>query len=99
GPGVRAWAHERAVLDEDHPAHRSYTRLLDEAEPQVTVRRVLLAVTVHTGHSARAVRAAGGGLTGLGAVVSREVTALARAVEGAEIAVEGVLGPRALARS
>jgi len=59
---------------------------------------VLVAVTVHRGRSARAIRAAGGGLDGAATVLGREVGAVHRALGAADLAVDGVLGRDSLRR-
>ncbi len=97
GSAVRRWLDGHAVLGDGAPAVRSYRDLLTEAGPVTRRHRVLLAVTVHRARSARAVRAAGGGAAGLGAVLAREVAAVHRSLEGADVEAEGVLGPAALA--
>ena len=61
GAEVRRHICERAVLDADSVAHRSYADLVDGEVAAVHRHEVMVAVTVHAGHAARAVRAAGGG--------------------------------------
>jgi hypothetical protein len=58
-----------------------------------------VAVTVHAGHAARAVRAAGGGQKGACAVVLREAASLSRRLGEAGLDVAGVLAPRPLAEA
>jgi Putative type VII ESX secretion system translocon, EccE len=58
----------------------------------------LLAITVHVGRSARAIRASGGGTVGVAAVLRRELVALERALDGADVSIDQVLSPGALAR-
>jgi hypothetical protein len=98
GSAVRRHMDEHAVLGSDTPAGRSYRALVDESSPVTRRHQVLLAVSLHTGRSSRTIRASGGGLEGTGAVLSREVESLHRALEAADVTVDGVLGPRALAR-
>ncbi len=92
--GGAALAHlaSHAVLDPDAPAARSYRSLLGESAPVTRRHRVLVAVTVHRGRSARAVRGAGGGLGGAAAVLAREVAAVHRSLTAADLGVDGVLG-------
>ena len=92
----RHWA-DNAVLGADSPAGRSYRTLVDEASPVTRRHRVLIGLSIHTARSGRAVRSSGGGAAGTGAVVAREVLALHRALDGADVTVDGVLGPGALA--
>ncbi len=87
---------EDHVAARESPFARSYRTLLDEAAPVTRRHRMLLCVTVHTSRSARAIRACGGGDRGCGAVLGREVLALCRALDGADVGVDGVLGPGAL---
>jgi hypothetical protein len=98
GSAVRRHMDEHATLGADTLAGRSYRALVDESSPATRRHQVLLGVSVHTGRSSRTIRASGGGLQGTGAVLSREVTSLHRALEGADVTVDGVLGPRTLAR-
>jgi hypothetical protein len=98
GGGVRRHLEERAVLDGATPAGRSYRTLVDEAAPVTRRHRVLLCLSVHTSRSARTIRGAGGGDRGCATVLGREVLALRRALDGADISVDGILGPAALAR-
>lgn len=93
----RHWA-DHAVLGVDSPAGRSYRSLVDEASPVTRRHRVLIGLSIHTARSARAVRSSGGGVTGTGAVLAREVLSLHRALDGADVTVDGVLGPGALGR-
>ena len=97
GRAVRDHLAAHGVLDDDAPAARSYRDLLDEARPVTRRHRVLVGLTVDRGRSSRAVRTAGGGLAGAGAVLAREVAAVERSLAGADLAVDGVLGPDALA--
>jgi hypothetical protein len=97
GGGVLSHFDDHRVLDDDAPAVRSYRRLLAEASPVTRRHRVLLAVSVHRGRAARAVRASGGGLAGALVVLGREVGAVATALGAADIGIEGVLGRDGLA--
>ncbi len=99
GSSVRQHWATHAVLGADTPAGRSYRALVDESSPVTRRHRVLLALSIHTSRSSRSIRSAGRGAAGIGTVLSREVLALHRALDGADISVEGVLGPRALSRS
>jgi len=99
GRSVRDHCARHAVLGGDTPAGRSYRALVDESSPVTRRHRVLLGLSIHTARSSRSIRAAGRGMAGVGAVLTREVLALHRALDGADIEVDGVLGPRALARA
>ncbi len=99
GGSVRNHWATHAVLGADTPAGRSYQALVDEAAPVTRRHRVVLSLSIHTAHSSRSIRAAGRGLAGIGAVLGREVLALHRALDGADISVVGALGPAALSRA
>ncbi len=73
-------------------ARASYAALV-EASADAFHHEVLLAVTLHAGHSARAVKNAGGGETGACIVLLREVAALRRRLADASIDVGAVLSP------
>jgi hypothetical protein len=98
GRAVRRHRSDHAVLGPDSDAGRSYLSLLQESSPTTRRHRVLVTVSIHTARSARSIRASGRGPDGMGAVLGREVLALERALEGADVTVEGVLGPAAVGR-
>jgi hypothetical protein len=98
GGAVRRHWSEHAVLGPESPAGRSYRALVDESAPVTRRHQVLLGLSIHTAHSARSIRAWGGGVAGVGAVLTREVLSLHGALDGADITVDGVLGPGALSR-
>jgi hypothetical protein len=98
GGAVRQHWHDRGVVAAGSPAGRSYRSLITEAAPSTRRHRMLLAVTVRTSRSSRSIRAAGDGNAGAGSVLAREVLSVHRALDGADIEVEGVVGPGALAR-
>ncbi|MGH9078681.1 MAG: SCO6880 family protein [Acidimicrobiales bacterium] len=98
GGAVRRYRDTRAVVRSDSPAGRSYGSLIAEGAPSTRRHRMLVALSLHTSRSSRVIRAAGGGTTGAGRVLAREVLSLHRALDGADVEVEGVLGPGALAR-
>ena len=99
GSSVRQHWSRHAVLGADTPAGRSYRALVDESSPVTRRHRVLVALSIHTARSSRSIRDSGRGLAGVGAVLNREVISLHRALDGADISVDGVLGPTALARA
>jgi hypothetical protein len=97
GSAVRDHQLAQAELGMETPPGRSYQSLVDQSAPVTRRHRVLLAVSIHTARSSRAIRASGGGGAGTATVLLREVVALQRLVEESEATVEGILGPRALA--
>ncbi len=98
GGAVRRHLAGHAVLGAESSAARSYRALVDEAAPVTRRHQVLVALSIRTGRSSRAVRSSGGTTAGIGGVLAREVVSLHRALDGADVSVEGVLGPGALAR-
>ncbi len=98
GRGIRCHLDTHAQAGSDSPEVRSYRLLVDESSPVTRRHLVLLAVSIHTARTARSIRASGGGRVGTAAVLLREVAALHRALEAADVAVEGALGPNALVR-
>ena len=99
GAEVRGDVDDRAVLPASSVPRRSYTELVDGEAAAVHRHEVLVAVTVHAAHAARAVRAAGGGQRGACVVVLREAASLARRLGEAGIDVAGILSPGPLADS
>ncbi|HEY2565531.1 MAG TPA: SCO6880 family protein [Acidimicrobiales bacterium] len=97
GDAVRDHVRRHAVLGPETEPGRSYASLVDSSTPVTRRHRVLVPLTVHTGHSARTIRASGGGHAGASAVLLRELVALQRQLEAADVTVDGVLGPGALA--
>jgi hypothetical protein len=97
GAEVRHHVTERTVVDVESTPYRSYVDLVEGEVAAVHRHEVMLAVTVHAGRSARAVRGAGGGQRGACAVLLRETASLARRLGEAGLDVAGVLAPGALA--
>jgi hypothetical protein len=97
GDAVREHVRRHAVLGPETDPGRSYAHLVDSSTPVTRRHRVLVPLTVHTGHAARAIRASGGGDKGASAVLLRELVSLQRQLEAADVTVDGVLGPGALA--
>jgi hypothetical protein len=110
GGAVRRHLADNAVLGADSPAGCSYRALVDEAAPVTRRHQVLVTLSIRTGRSPRvgrssraggssgASRSSGASTSGIGGVLAREVLSLHRALDGADVSVEGVLGPGALAR-
>ena len=97
GSAVRGHQLTHAELGIETAPGRSYQSLVDQSAPVTRRHRVLLALSIHTAHSSRAIRGSGGGDAGAATVLLREVVALRRHMEEADATVEGILGPRALA--
>jgi hypothetical protein len=113
GSSLRRHWSDHAVLGTDTPAGRSYQALVDEASPVTRRHRVVVVLSVRMSRSTRSsrthrssrptrssrwIRTSGRDMSGVGVVLGREVLALHRALDGADISVEGVLGPAALSR-
>ena len=98
GGAVRRHTADHAVLGADSPAGRSYRELVDEAAPVTRRHQVLVTLSIRTGRSSRAGRSSGNGTTGSVASWLARWSSLHRALDGADVRVEGVLGPGALAR-
>ncbi len=98
GGAVRRHWMDHAVLGSESPAGRSYRTLVDESSPVTRRHRVVVALSIHTAHTSRAIRASGGGTDGIGVVLGRELLSLQRALDGANLTVDGALGPGALRR-
>ncbi|HXW38150.1 MAG TPA: SCO6880 family protein, partial [Acidimicrobiales bacterium] len=98
GGAVTRHFEGNAVAHGRSPASVSYRALLRDAGPITRRHRVLLSLAVNLSRSARSIRAAGGRDAGVAAVLGREVVALCRALDAADIEVDGVLGPGGLAR-
>jgi hypothetical protein len=98
GDGVRRH-FDRRTADRGGPSRAvdSYGALLDESTPVTRRHRVLLSLAVHASAASRRSRPTGTGHAALTAVLGRELRALRRALEGADIWVDGVLGIGALA--
>lgn len=97
GNAVRDHVRDHAVLGPETRPGRSYASLVDTSTPVTRRHRVLVPLTVHTSRSARAIRASGGGHAGASAVLLRELVSLQRQLQAADVTVDGVLGPSALA--
>lgn len=88
---------DKAVLALDSPIVRSYLEVIDDAGPVSLEHEVVVALQVHAGHAARAIKAAGGGDHGACEVLQRELASLTSSLMSAEVVVEGALTPRLLA--
>ncbi len=75
----------------------SYDALVAAEAHGAPRHEVLLAVTIHAGRAARAVKAGGGGESGACAVLLRDIAALRRRLTDVNIEVGAVLWPAALA--
>lgn len=90
---------ERHALDLRHPILRSYLTLLDDDCPTTQAQDVHIALQISLDRARRAIRQAGGGDAGAGAVLSRELQSLQAQLRRADIHVDGALPPRLLAQT
>ena len=90
---------ERHTVDLRSPVLRSYLALVDDAAPVTQAQDVHVAVQISLARARRAIRQAGGGDTGAGAVLARQLHLLQAQMERADIRVEGALPPRLLAQT
>ncbi len=97
GDQLVADAGQRRRLSGDTAAGRSYDELLAAVPPVTSRHEVLVAVAVHGGRAARAVRTAGGGDGGACTVLLREVAALRRRLADAGVRAGPALAPHPLA--
>jgi len=93
GRAMLAFLEEQARLPETHPARRSYTALLGAPGCAVSRHEVFLAVQV----ASRAGNGARGTRSDVLTRVQRAVQRVARTLVDADVVVEGVLGPQAVA--
>jgi hypothetical protein len=108
GAAVRRYWADGAVLGAETDAGRSYRSLMDESAPITRRHRVLVALTVRSPRTSRprtsrarfswSPRVTAGVEMGIAGRLSREVLALERALDTADITVDGVLGPGPLRR-
>lgn len=97
--GRALWSYyaAAATLDAAAPARRSYAALLHAVSASLVRHHVWLCVQLRlAGRTARAVKAAGGGLRGGCSVLLREASNIERALGDAGVTVRGLLDPRQL---
>jgi hypothetical protein len=99
GDEIGNYLKENLAVPIDSLMARSYLEVVDEAGPVTQQHETFVALQIHAGRSARAVKAAGSGDAGACEVLRRELAALAIKLAGAEITVEGALTPRLIARA
>jgi hypothetical protein len=90
---------ERRAVDAHSSVLRSYIALLDGIAGSTYAQDVHLAVQVSAQRARRQIRQVGGGDTGAGEVLARELRSLQVQLERAGIGVEGALPPRLLAQT
>ena len=96
GTAVRAWWQEHGRHDGSW-ASRTYGQFVDAAAPASARHRTLIALSLDMKAAARAIRRAGGGVSGAAAVLRGDMDALHLAMRSAELTSLGWLGDRDLA--
>ena len=99
GDEVGNYLKEKVAVPLESLIARSYLEVVDEAGPVTQQHELFIALQVHGGRAARAIKTAGGGDVGACEVLRRELSAFATKLMGAEITVDGALTPRLLARA
>lgn len=99
GEDLLAHLERSAAVGPEDPARQGYAHLLAQAGQTSRPHEAHAVVAVSAARSSRAVRAAGRGRQGAVTVLLRELAALRRDLRAAELHVEGVLTPDALARA
>jgi hypothetical protein len=96
GDGVAEW-YQANGSDSGGWAHQQYATLLDQARLGSSTHRTTVSVALDLRRAARAVKAAGGGLSGGAVVLGQEMASLADALRQSGLSVGGWLGESALA--
>lgn len=99
GNEIGQYLKESIAIPLDSALARSYLEVVDEAAPVTQEHEVLVALQIHGGRSARAVKAAGGGDSGACEVLRRELAALSASLMATDVTVEGALTPRLAAHA
>jgi hypothetical protein len=99
GEAMGAYLGENVALPTSSPVVRSYLELLERAAPLSERHEVYVALSVSSRKAFRQIRRAGGGDKGACEVLVRELNTLMSRLRTAEVNVDGVLGPRELART
>ncbi len=99
GDEIGNYLKDNLAVPLDSMIARSYLEVVDDAGPVTQQHEIFVALQIHAGRAARAVKSAGGGDTGACEVLRRELSALAAKLASAEVTVEGALTPRLVARA
>lgn len=100
-PGNEIGNHlkENIAVPLDSLIARSYLEVVDEAGPVTQQHETFVAIQIHAGRAARAIKTAGGGDHGACEVLRRELAALSTRLVAAEVSVDGALTPRLVAKA
>lgn len=97
GSDIGGYLKENLAVPIDSLIARSYLEVVDEAGPVTQRHETFVALQIHAGRAAKAIKLAGGGDEGACEVLRRELAALSNRLAGAEISVQGALTPRLVA--
>lgn len=84
GTGLNAWWRERGVNDGSWVA-RTYAELIDRAGPAAERHVTTISLSLDLRAASRAIRAAGGGITGAARVLRQDMDALTAALRAADL--------------
>lgn len=98
GDDVGDYLRDTLAVPASAASVRSYLEVVEEAGPVTREHEVFVALQIHAGRAGRAIAAAGGGDAGAAEVMRRELVGLSTRLLGADIAVDGALTPRLVAR-
>ncbi|GAB2496725.1 type VII secretion protein EccE [Promicromonospora xylanilytica] len=96
GASLTEWWRANGADDGSLPA-QIYGELIDRAGPTAERHEATVSLTLDLRAAGRAIRTAGGGLSGSAAVLRQEAQTLATALRAAELTPSTPLGPRGLA--
>ena len=99
GDEIGQYLKKNMAVPVDSAIARSYLEVVDQAGPVTQEHEVLVALQVHAGKTRRGIKAAGGGDHGACEVLRRELASLSASLMSAEVAVEGALTPRLVAKA
>ena len=99
GDEIGNYLKDNLAVPLDSLIARSYLEVVDEAGPVTQQHETFVALQIHAGRAARAIKSAGGGEQGACEVLRRELAALSTKLLSSEISVEGALTPRLVARA
>ena len=97
GDEMGRWLADHVRVAPGAPSLASYLELVDSAGPVTQEHETFVVVSVSLAQARRVIRKTGGGDTGAGRVVVREVLALAAALRDVNVIVDGILTPSRLA--
>lgn len=99
GDEIGTYLKDNLAVPIDSVIARSYLEVVDDAGPVTQHHETLVALQIHAGRCARAIKRAGGGDHGACELLRRELTSLSTKLATAEISVEGALTPRLIAHA